>query len=63
MEFPTFINWTSLFLFLGLLGGISHFYLNFNWLFFKQTVETLIRRRRMPNKKEARLIWVKKTLQ
>ena len=43
MEFPTIINKTSPFLFKGLLGGIFDFYLKFNRLFCKQTVETLIR--------------------
>ena len=44
MEFPTVINWTSPFPFSGLLGGILHFYSNFNRPFCKQTVENLIRR-------------------
>ena len=43
MEVPIFINWTSPFPILGLLGGIFHFYSNFNRTFCKQTVETLIR--------------------
>ena len=29
MEFPVLVNWTSPFLFQGLLGGIFHFYSNF----------------------------------
>ena len=45
MEFPTVILWNSPFLFYGILGGIFHFYSNFNRTFCKQTVETLIRRR------------------
>ena len=38
------INWTSPFPILGLLGGIFHFYSNFNKILCKQTVKTLIRR-------------------
>ena len=40
------ISRTSPFPFLGFLGGIFHFYSNFNSKFCKQTVETLIRCRR-----------------
>ena len=40
-----YINWNSQFLFKGMLGSIFHFYSNFNKTLFKQTVETLIRRR------------------
>ena len=36
-------NWTSLFPFSGLLGGILHFYSNFNTPFCKQIVEIMIR--------------------
>ena len=43
MEFPTIINWNSPYLFKGMLGGIFHFYSNFNRKFYKQTVKTLIR--------------------
>ena len=43
--FPIFINWTSPFPILGLLGGIIYFYSNFKRNFCKQTVENLIRRR------------------
>ena len=52
MYFPTLINWTSPFPILWLLGGIFHFYLNFQRNFCKQTVENLIRRRIL-----RRLIW------
>ena len=45
MDFPFLINLTSPCPFLGLLGGSFHFYSNFNRIFCKQTVETLIRRR------------------
>ena len=45
MEFPTVINWTCKFPFLGLLGGIFHCYSNLDRTIYKQTVETLIRRR------------------
>ena len=30
MEFPKLINWASPFLILGLMGGIFHFYSNFD---------------------------------
>ena len=53
MEFPIFINWTSLFPFWGLLGCIFHFYQYYNRSFCKQTVETLIRRHILWH-----LIWV-----
>ena len=53
MKFPTLISWTSPFPFYGLFGGIFHFYLNFNRTFFKQTVDTLVRRHIM-----WRLNWV-----
>ena len=53
MEFPTVINWNSPFLFYWMLGGISHFYSNFNRTFCKKAVETLIRCRRM-----RRRVWV-----
>ena len=53
MEFPTSINWTNPFPFKGLLGCICLLYSNFKRTFFKQTVETLIRRRVL-----WRLIWV-----
>ena len=43
MEFHTVINWNSLFLSLGILGGIFKFYSNFNRTFCMQTVETLLR--------------------
>ena len=48
MEFPTLMNWTSPFPFFGLLGGIFHYYSNFNRMFriiCKQIVENLIRHR------------------
>ena len=45
--FLNFINWTSQFQFLGLLGCISQFYSNFDRAFCNNTVETLIRRRFM----------------
>ena len=51
MEFPTVINRNSPFLFVWV--GIFHFYSNFNRTFYKQTVETLIRRCVM-----WRLVWV-----
>ena len=38
MEFPTIINWTSLFPLVG--GVIFHFYSNFNRTFYKQTVNS-----------------------
>ena len=43
MYFPIHINWMSPFPISGLLGGIFHFYSNFERLFCKQTVENLIR--------------------
>ena len=43
MYFPIFINWTSPFPILGLLGGMFHFYSNFKSNFCEQTVENLIR--------------------
>ena len=52
-EFSHLINWTSPFSIFGLSGGIFHFDSNFDRLFCKQTVETLIRSRRL-----RRLIWV-----
>ena len=48
MEFPTDINWNSPYPILGLLGGIFHFYSEFDRTFCKQTVNNLIRRRRTP---------------
>ena len=46
MEFPTIINWSSLFPLYGLLGVFFfQFYSNSNRTFSKQTVETLIRHR------------------
>ena len=53
MNFPIFIGKTGLFQILGVLGGIFHFYSNFNRTFYKQTVRTLIRRRVL-----RRLVWV-----
>ena len=71
MEFPTIIHLSGPYPLYGLMGGIFHFYSNFNRTFCKQTVETLIRhsvmRRLMwvcivclcPTKRTlARLIWV-----
>ena len=69
MEFPTFINLTGPFLFKRLLGGISHFYSNFNRIFCKDIVMTPIRHHilqsdlglhclGMSYKKDARLKWV-----
>ena len=68
MHFPILINWTSPFPILGLLGGIFHFYSNFERDFCKQTMENLIRHCKMSDlvlhsllmshKKDARLIWV-----
>ena len=43
MDSPIFIRRTSPFLIVGLLGGIFHFYSNFQRDFCKQTVENLIR--------------------
>ena len=43
MGFPTLINWSSLFPFKGLLGGIFSFYSNCKGTFCKQIVESLIR--------------------
>ena len=51
--FPILIKWTNPLAILGVLGGIFHFYSNFNGTFGKQTVETLIRRCILQ-----RLIWV-----
>ena len=53
MDLPTIINWTNQFQILGVLGAIFHFYSNFDRIFCKQTVETLIRRSIL-----RRLIWV-----
>ena len=53
MDFPIPINWTSPFPILGVLGPVFQFYQNFDRIFCKQTVETLIRRRVM-----RRLVWV-----
>ena len=53
IECHTVIIWTSPFPFKGMLGGNFPFYSNFNRIFCKQTVETLIRRRFL-----RRLIWV-----
>ena len=54
MGFHTIINWTSPFSIKWLLGGVFYFYSNLNrTTIFKETVETLIRRRKTP-----RLIWV-----
>ena len=44
IEFPSLINWTSPFTFLGLLGCISHFYSNFNGTPWEETLLTIIRR-------------------
>ena len=67
MDFPIFIIWTILFT----LGGIFHFYSNFDRIICKKTVENLIRRRvlrrliwfctvcRCPTKRTLRLEWVK----
>ena len=78
MYFPhQFINWTSQFPSLRLLVGIVHFYSNFKRIFYKQTVDNLIIRRfeckaasdlvlqclPMSHKKDARLIWVKESLE
>ena len=41
MEFPILIHWSSPFPFKGLLGGIFHFYSNFNRTVYKLTVDTL----------------------
>ena len=43
MDFPIPINWTSPFMFLGLLGGIFHFYSKLKRTFCMQTEETLNR--------------------
>ena len=37
MAFPIFINWTSPFLILGLMGGVFNVYSNSNRTFCKQT--------------------------
>ena len=42
MYFPILINWVNLFIILGLLGGIFHFYSNFKRNFCQQTVENVI---------------------
>ena len=52
MYFSIYINWTSPFPILELLGDIFHFYSNFKRNFSKQTVENLTRRRLL-----RRLIW------
>ena len=44
MEFPNLNNWTSPFLFFGLLGGILSLFSNFKRTYCNQTVQTLIRR-------------------
>ena len=66
MEFPTLTNWTSPYLFKGLVVGFFHIYANFNRIFCSQTVETLIAESDLGllclpvfHRKEARLIWVK----
>ena len=53
MDLPTLISRMSLLPILGMLGSIFHFYSYFNRTFWKQTVETQIRRRVL-----RRLIWV-----
>ena len=53
MGFPTTISRTSPFPVLGVSGGIFHFYSNFNRIFCKQKLETLIRQYFL-----RRLIWV-----
>ena len=71
MYFPIFINWTSPFPFLGLLGVICLFFFNskFKRNICKETMENLIRFTfaasglvlhclPMSHKKDARLIWV-----
>ena len=40
MEFLTYINWISPFLFYGVVGWYYPFYLNFNGPFCKRNVET-----------------------
>ena len=65
-EFLTVINWTSSFPFEGLLGGIFHFYSNFNRTLCKQTLENDqtpssdlgLHCLPMSHKKETRLKWV-----
>ena len=52
MEFPIIINWTSPLPFKGLLGRYFLIYQSSNRIFFKQTVEILIRHRIL-----WRLIW------
>ena len=72
VEFPTVINWTCPFPFLGLLGGVFHCYSNLDRAIYKQTVETLIRRlvlrhliwvctvRLFTTKRMLAIIWVKR---
>ena len=73
MNFPILITRTSPFPLSGVLGGIFHFYSNFNGIFCtKQTVKILIRHRNnavsdlnlhcfptLHIKQDARLIWAK----
>ena len=47
MNLHTLIEWTSSFLFKGLLGTNFHYDPNLDSIFCNQTAETLIRRRRM----------------
>ena len=53
MDLPTIINWTNPFPNLGVLSAIFHLCSNFDRIFCKQTVETLIRHRVL-----RRLTWV-----
>ena len=53
MDLPTLISRKSPFKIIGVLGGVFHFFPNFNRTFCKQTVKILIRHRIMQC-----LIWV-----
>ena len=70
MEFPTIIKWTSPSLFSGLLGGIFHFYSNFDRKLLAnggdpdQTPHSAVSDLglhclHMSHKKDTRLIWDK----
>ena len=72
MNFPILINLTIPFTFEGILGGNFKLYSNFDRTFCKQTVENLIRLRRLIwlctvcrwfHKRGARLKWVKMCMQ
>ena len=59
MDFPILINWTSPFPFLGLLGGIFHFYSNFKRNFCLAASDLVLHCLPMSHKKDTRPIWLK----